>query len=72
MHALGIGVRIGIPVRTLFILTIESYSGSLCHLFALGVILDNFPVFLDRNIDVAELDLPFCLLLDLSQLFPLD
>ena len=72
MHALGIGVRIGIPVRTLFILTIESNSGSLCHLLALGVILDNFPVFLDRNIDVAELDLPFCLLLDLSQLFPLD
>ena len=72
MHALGIGVRIGIPVRTLFILTIESNSGSLCHLLALGVILDNFPVFLDRNIDVAELYLPFCLLLDLSKLFPLD
>ena len=72
MHALGIGVRIGIPVWTLFILTIESDSGSLCHLLALGVILDDFPVLLDRNIDVAELDLPFCLLLDLSQLFPLD
>ena len=72
MHALSINLVIGIPVRALFILTIESDSGSLCHLLALSVILDDLPVLLDRNIDVAELDFSLCLLLDLCQLFPLD
>ena len=41
------------------------------HFLALSVVLDNFPVLLDGNIDIAELDLTLLTLLNLGQLLPL-
>ena len=61
-----------VPVRALLVITVESDSGCLRHLFAFSVVLDNLPVLLNRDINVAELDLSFGLLLYLGQLLPLN
>ena len=39
---------------------------------ALGVVLDDLPVLLDRDIDVAQLDLPLLDLFNLGEPFPLN
>ena len=72
VNTFGIDVSFWIPVRTLFIRTVESDCGSLSHLFAFCVILDNFPILLNRDINVSKLNLPFLFFLNLSQLLPLN
>lgn len=72
VDTLGIWLIIRVPVRALLVLTVEGDSGSLRHLLALGMILDNLPVLLDRNIDISELDLSLLSLLNLGQLLPLN
>ena len=72
VDTLGIWRIIRVPVRALLVLTVEGDSGSLRHLLALGMILDNLPVLLDRNIDISELDLSLLSLLNLGQLLPLN
>jgi hypothetical protein len=65
-------VFLRIPVGLLLVLAVEGDSGGLRHLSALGVILDDLPVLLDGDINVAELDLTLLALLDLRQLLPLE
>jgi len=61
-----------VPVRALLVVTVKGHSRSVSHLLTLGMILDNFPVLLNRNIDVTELDLSLLLLFNLSELLPLE
>lgn len=67
-----IGTLLRVPMWTLLVITVESDSGCLRHLFAFSVVLDNLPVLLHRDINIAELDLSLGLFLNLGQLFPLN
>jgi len=61
-----------VPVRMLLVGTVKSDCGSVSHLFTLGVILNNFPVLLDGDIDVSKLDLSLLALLNLGEFLPLN
>lgn len=72
MDTLSIGMILLVEVRGLFVLSVKSNLRSLVESLSLSVILDNFPVLLDRDINIAELDLSLLLLLNLGELLPLD
>ena len=72
MNTLGGRMILFVDVRGLFVVTVESDRGGGMQSFTLGMILDDLPVLLDRDIYVAQLDLSLLLLFDLSELFPLD
>lgn len=61
-----------VEVGALFVLTVEGDGGSVGEFFALCVVLDNPPIFFNRNVDVAQFDLSLLFLLDLRQLVPLE
>ena len=72
MNTLGRRMILFVDVRGLFVVTVESDRGSSIQSFTLGMILDDLPVLLDRDIYVSQLDLSLLLLFDLSELLPLD
>ena len=60
-----------VHVGVFLIVTVEGDFWSVGQLLALGVILDDFPVLFNRDVDIAEFDLPLLSFLDLCQLLPL-
>ena len=72
MNTLGRRMILFVDVGSLFVVTVESDGGSSIQSFTLGMILDDVPVLLDRDIYVSQLDLSLLLLFDLSELLPLD
>jgi hypothetical protein len=60
-----------VHVRFLLIVTVEGDFWRVSQLLALGMILDDFPVLFDGDIDVAKFDLPLLTFLDLRELLPL-
>lgn len=72
MDTLSVGMILLVEVRGLFVLSVKSDLGSLVESLSLSVILDNFPVLLNRNINIAELDLSLLLLFNLSEFLPLN
>ena len=72
MNTLGRRMILFVDVGSLFVVTVESNRGSSIQSFTLGMILDDLPVLLDRDIYVSQLDLSLLLLFDLSELLPLD
>ena len=69
---LSIRIILWVPVGALFVVAIESNLRGVGQLFTLGVVLDNAPVLLNGDVNIAKLDLSLLLLLDLGELVPLE